>query len=368
MSIEPGYIPYLITGIFCMIIIGIMCVIIINSYFKSKNKPIFFYIICFVLLELWAVLTTFYPIMGSPSEAALLVKIAITSSYVGFYSLLIFLELINFDKISAIRTVFFAIILNTFITIEIILPEVVTTDYNLGFGYLPRRNVLLLILQAIILLGIGIEYILTGYRLKNVSDTSAQRLQANMIMIGPAIGIFGVVFLQFIRMIYNYPGWLLLFVSVGMVVSGIGFIKDPSVALFLPFKVYNLMVINSAGINIFSQNFDPNKEVDDILVSSMISAITNFMEEALGVQSQLKAIIFGDRYVLLDLRKNFGVFIEAKSSSTILKVALEKFTDYFESEFSEYLIQPAKEINVFKTAINGIKDHFGFLPGIWKSN
>ncbi len=367
MSNGNLYPLYLITGIFAITIIAIMCMIVLHCFIKSKNRHIIFYIVFFALLDFWAISTTFYPIMGSASEATTLGLLAVTASYIAFYSLFIFIELINFDKISVLRALFFGCTLNSFILLMIVAPtSMVEFIYNPNIGYLPRPSPILTILQAIILLGIGLEYILTGYRLTKVSETPAQKLQANMIMIGPAIGVLGVVFLPIIRsLIFDYPGYLLLFVSIGMVVAGIGFVKDPNVALFLPFKVYNLMVINSAGTNIFSQNFDATKEVDDVLVSSMISAITNFMEEALGA-SQLKAIIFGDRYVLLDLRKTFGVFIEAKTSSQILKVALGKFADYFESEFSKYLDETTRDVTIFKSALKGVKDHFGFLPGAWK--
>ena len=106
MPIEAPYIPYLITGIFAMTIIAIVSIIVIHSYIKSKNHTILFYIGFFLLLEFWAIGTTFYPIMGSVEAATVLGMYAITASYIGFYFLLIFLELINFDRISVSRAVF----------------------------------------------------------------------------------------------------------------------------------------------------------------------------------------------------------------------------------------------------------------------
>ena len=134
------------------------------------------------------------------------------------------------------------------------------------------------------------------------------------------------------------------------------------------FRVYNLMVINKAGINIYAKNFGGSEELNEVLISGMITGITAFMEEALGVKSQLKAIIFGDRYVLLDLREKFGVFIDSETASKTLKIALEKFADYFDSEFSEYLNKSSKNVNVYKSAIAGVEKYFGFLPGAWKSH
>ncbi len=369
MQFGSLFIPYLISGIISMVIIIIVCITLIHSYIKSKNSTTIFYIFFFMMLGVWAFTTTFFPSMDTIDSALLLQIIGIISIYFGFYSLFIFLELINYDKINVVRAVLFASVIIIFLIVIIIAPPLlIQYDYLPNFGYANKTVFLITVLQGILLIGIGIEFFLTALRLKKIAETPAQKQQALWFMAGPAIGIFGGALAPIFRLIINFPGLLLLFASIGMALSGLAFIKDPNVAFFLPFRVYNLMVINTVGINIFHQKFSGSKEVNEVLVSGMITGISSFMEEALGVKSQLRAIIFGDRYVLLDLREKFGAFIDSESASKTLKIALEKFADYFESKFSEYLNKSSKNVNVYKSAIAGVEKYFGFLPGSWKSH
>lgn len=112
--------------------------------------------------------------------------------------------------------------------------------------------------------------------------------------------------------------------------------------------------------------FDPSKGVNELLISGMISAISSFMCEALGIKSQLKEINTGDHYILLDLRDKIGVFIVTNTSSRTLKIALEKFTNFFETEFAKYLEKKVVDLDDFKTAASAVEKYFGFLPGAWK--
>ncbi|MFX0134818.1 MAG: hypothetical protein ACFFDN_14345 [Candidatus Hodarchaeota archaeon] len=369
MPFGSSYISYLISGIISIVIIIIVCITLIHSYIKSKNSSTIFYIFFFVMLGVWAFGTTFYPIMDTIDSAFLFQITGVIFVYFGFYSLFIFLELINYDKINVVRAVLFASVIIIFLVLIAVASSLlIKYEYLLNFGFTNKPSYLASILQGILLIGIGIEYVYTAYRLKKIAETPAQKQQAIWFMAGPAIGIFGVALIPIFRLIIDFPGFLLLFSSIGMALSGMAFIKDPNVAFFLPFRVYNLMVIDTAGINIFHQKFGGYKDVNEVLVSGMITGITSFMEEALGVKSQLRAIIFGDRYVLLDLREKFGVFIDSETASKTLKIALEKFADYFESEFSEHLNKSTKNINVYKSAINGVEKYFGFLPGAWKSH
>ena len=186
-------------------------------------------------------------------------------------------------------------------------------------------------------------------------------------MIGVVIGVFGNIFVSIIRWIINIPALMLLVAAIGMVLVGSAYVREPDVAFVLPFEVENLMVINSSGINLFTKIFDPSKKLEEGLISGMISGIRAFMEEAFGIKSQMKEIIFGDHHILLDLREKMGAFIVSNTSSGTLKIALNKFTDFFESEFSDYL-DGSVEMSVFDTADKVVEKYFGFLPGAWKTN
>ncbi|NVM01943.1 MAG: hypothetical protein HWN67_06385 [Candidatus Helarchaeota archaeon] len=367
MPIGSAYIAHLIIGIFATILLSIVFFILIYSYIKSKNTSTLYFASFFALNVFWAFGSTFYPILEATYAYALAVA-AISSCYLGFYAIFLFLELINYDNVDKKRAVFFACAVSGTIFLMIINPffNYLKLEEIPNFGYLTRPSTLFSIFQAVILLGIGLEYFITAYRVKKVAVTPAQKDQATLFMAGVSIGVFGNILVSIIRWIINFPALMLLTVVVSMILVGMAYIREPEVAFVLPFEVESLMVINASGINLFTKIFDPSKKLEEGLISGMISGIRAFMEEAFGIKSQMKEIIFGDHHILLDLREKMGAFIVSNTSSGTLKIALNKFTDFFESEFSEYL-EGSVEMSVFKPADKAVEKYFGFLPGAWKS-
>ncbi len=368
MPIGSTFYPHLIIGIIAVIIMTIIIIILIHSYFKSRNSSTLIFASYFALANFWAIGSTFYPIFEPRIAAYSFAVVAITSSYLGFYALFLFLEIINYDKINMPRAIFFACAVSWTIVLMIINPfySYLRLEDIQNFGYLTRPSTLFSIIQAIILLGIGLEYIITAYRVRKVAVTSAQKDQAIWFIVGAVFGVFGNIIASIVRMIIFFPALMLLVSGISVALQGMAYVKDPDVAFVLPFEVESLMVINASGINLFTKIFDPSKKLDEGLISGMISGIRAFMEEAFGIKSQMKEIIFGDHHILLDLRESMGAFIVSNTSSGTLKIALNKFTDFFESEFSNYL-EGSVEMSVFKPADEAVEKYFGFLPGGWKS-
>jgi hypothetical protein len=277
------------------------------------------------------------------------------------------------------RAIFFATLVSVTIVLMMFNPysSYLRIEYINEFGYLTRPSTLFSILQAIILLGIGFEYIITAYRVKKVAVTPAQKNQAIWFIVGAICGVFGNIIASILRGRYrkgcrygsNYKTrlFLRLVSAVSMVLQGMAFTKDPDVAFVLPFEVQSLMVLNNYGMNLYTRIFDSKLDVDENLTSSMISAITLFMQEALGIKSELEEIIFRSRHILLDIREKIWVFIVANLASKTLKIALKKFTDYFVSKFSKFLEDPVINYENFKPAMKGVEKYFGFLPGDWKT-
>ncbi|MDD1777961.1 MAG: hypothetical protein LUQ65_07300 [Candidatus Helarchaeota archaeon] len=365
MALEPDYVVYLISGIFALMIILIAGVILVRSFFKSKNRVLLYFIAFFLLGVAWIIGSTLYPILELNLSEVIFV-LAVSSVYIGFFSLFLFLELISSDKINLLRTVFFAsLVCISIFEVIISMGKGVLLEYIPNFGYYATSDIIALLLQAILLLGIIIEFIVVSYKVLKVANTKAEKYQAMYLMIGAIICIMGAMITPVLRFFIDFRGFLLLFASIGAAFSGIGLSKNPDVVFVLPFKVQNLLVINASGICLFSEKFYETSGIDDVLVSGMISAITSFMNETFGAKSQLREIIFGDMHVLLDLRKKIGVILVSDASSQVLKDALSKFTDYFESTFSE--VPEPIDVTKFSSAAEGVRKFFKFLPGPWKT-
>ncbi|NHI91411.1 MAG: hypothetical protein EAX96_02840 [Candidatus Lokiarchaeota archaeon] len=321
----------------------------------------------FIFAAFWAFGTTIFPIFPY-FYARLILDIAVIVSYIGFFILFLSLELMNFAKINVIRTVFFSSIISITTVLIIIDPNYLLTTYLSDFGgYVGRPSILFSVLQLVIVAGISTEYVFTAFRIKKIAETSVQKQQVILFILGISIGLYGMIIASLIRWIINFPALMLLIGAIGMFIMGIGFIRDPDIAFALPFKVQSLTVINTAGANLFTKKFHQSKNISEDLLSGAISGISLLMQELLGVITSLKEVVFGDRIIILDIRKEFGVFIIAQQSSTTLKIALNNFTNHFEQEFSDHLSR-SFDLAVFQDANKYVEKYFGFLPGAWKTN
>ncbi|TFF89097.1 MAG: hypothetical protein EU549_01780 [Promethearchaeota archaeon] len=370
MSFGIYYIYYLISGIISIILLSLVCIILIRSYLKSKNTSTLYFIISFILIDFWSIVTTIYPIL--PYDYALIVSnTAISLVYLGFYSLFLFLETINFKSINVYRATFFSVLITIAITL-VLTRYGGTLEYVPNFGYIQTPGLIMVLIQGMMLAGILILFLYTIIRIRRLAGNPDEQFQANFFTLGVIIMVFGGLFSQPIRILFqnifavDFRGFLILFISIGAVFTAIAYLKNPDVAFNLPFKVRYLMVLSRAGICFYSIAFEESEEINDVLVSGMISGITGFMVEALGIKTQLKEIVFGDKHIILDLREKIGVFIISDSSSKMLKKALRTFTDYFESNFSEHL--DSNNIDHFSPAEEGVKKYFKFLMGKWKLN
>ncbi len=367
MTFSISYLIYIITGIIStslIMFIGIF--LIVKSYSKTKNTTTLLFSSSFLMLGFWSFGSTLFPILPE-NYAVLLIDVSVISCYIALYALFLSLELINYDKVSLYRAVTFACVISVTSVFIIYDPSYLQVEYLIDFGgYSSRPSTLFSILQLIIVVGISTEFMITAFRIRKVAETPAQKQQANTFIIGAIVGLYGMIPASIIRWIINFPALMLLVASIGIVILGFAFQKDSNVAFVLPFRVQNLIVITAGGVNLFSRSSHSSENISEDLISGAISAISLLMQEALGTISNLEEVRFGDRYILLEVRENFVVFIIAYSTSTTLKIALKKFASYFDNKFKNTL-NSVVDLKFYEQAEEGVVKYFGFLPGAWKS-
>ena len=203
MAIELMYIPFLISGIFCLVITSVILVLFFKNYLKSKNTSTILFIGFIILFIGWIVGSCIYPPLEK-GTSSIICAISLVSSYIGFFCVFLFLEFINYDKVNVITTTFFAIIV-TLLLYSLIF-EVMNDQllvYVSNFGYYPEAQTgfLSIIFQSVLILSIGIHFFITLIRVARLATTPEEKLQARLLFIGLIIMIGGVLINPLLKLI-----------------------------------------------------------------------------------------------------------------------------------------------------------------------
>ena len=175
MALGSEYVLYLIIGIIAIaILLTTSIIIIFRVYFRSRNKTLLYIVYFFVFLTIWAIGSTLFPILPEPLARAISIVNPI-SAYLGFFCLYLFVESINIDKPSTIKTLFFACTISITAALMIYDPAYLELVYIIDFGYYVRPSTLCYILQAIILIGVGIVFFGNASKIRKITNPIQKR-------------------------------------------------------------------------------------------------------------------------------------------------------------------------------------------------
>ena len=174
----------------------------------------------------------------------------------------------------------------------------------------------------------------------------------------PIVYILGAVF----GGIFSYLNYL--FVSIGLLFCIVAFAKEPKLSGILPFRVFNLTIIDAiSGNSVFSHDWDKKEGLmNDTLFSSLLQAISAILNEAIR-KGNVREISLDEAVIILKRSKKYPVayvLIASKSSKT-LRHALDSFTDNFDTRFSKYF-SDMSNLEVFLPAYEIIHESFPFVP------
>jgi len=160
------------------------------------------------------------------------------------------------------------------------------------------------------------------------------------------------------------PGLDAIVFSIGGFICMCVFIIHPKLAFVLPYKVHNLMIMQTqAGIPIYSYQWDKEGEVtDNFLFTGVLYAIRGLFDEALN-KGQIKEIHL-DKAILLikydSAQALMFVLVTSKSSKT-LQTALTNFALKFIQTYRQEL-KNYTDIGQFTQADQIIQEIFSFVP------
>ncbi len=94
----------------------------------------------------------------------------------------------------------------------------------------------------------------------------------------------------------------------------------------IPIVLYLLLVIDEGGLPLYSHKFTETKEMDDLLVSGLITAIINFSSEVLGKGVEtLRSINHEGRAVIIEQQENIMAVLVADNETFVCRLKVRKF-------------------------------------------
>ncbi|HEY0087234.1 MAG TPA: hypothetical protein VGB37_00225 [Candidatus Lokiarchaeia archaeon] len=336
-----------------------------SKYRKDKILATLIFNLFFINILIWAICATFYPFMPTKGLAVLFYCIGVFCSYVGFFNLFLFSNLVRSGSISLKLAIFFSFLLGIILML-LISGENLFYEMNFykNFGFYGKALFIFLIIQFTFILTVGILFINACFQMVRKSKIKKQKFQTKLIFIGSLIGIPGAIVSIVLVEVIFIPSLVLLICSIGLLVFAFGYLQNTQLAYLVPFQCYRIIILKKSGLNCYAKNFEEEQKIDDILISGAISAISSIMESALGFKSELKEIKLMNAVIILDLREDFSGILIANRFSVVLKNALKSFGDQFQEKYfplvktSDECLDESEQENVDKLLHN----IFSFVP------
>ncbi|MHA1298041.1 MAG: hypothetical protein ACTSO9_01200 [Candidatus Helarchaeota archaeon] len=158
------------------------------------------------------------------------------------------------------------------------------------------------------------------------------------------------------------PGIYALFLAVGALICAIIMMYQPKLAYILTFKVYRLIVFETAGgLPLFIHNWSKiDEKIDSMIFSEMIHAMNKYTE--ISMQRNIREIHLDKAILIVQRNKEYSVVcvLIASKSSQFLRDSIRSFLRNFIRDFSPYFSDPSNQNN-FLPAEKMISKYFPFV-------
>ena len=187
-----------------------------------------------------------------------------------------------------------------------------------------------------------------------------------------ALFFFAFIILEIIAILELTEHWVdweipnAIFFTVAFLYIALIYLIFPYYVYLVPYDVYNLILINSSGLVIYSCRLGQEEpESSALLMGGVVSGLEQFLRSFFNTQNRLKRIDMEDKTLLMESYSNLSIMAIVQKSSYILKNAmsqlvkevLQKFPE-LEQDKSQVVIDTEKT-----TVINQIIARvFPFIP------
>lgn len=126
-----------------------------------------------------------------------------------------------------------------------------------------------------------------------------------------------------------------IFLILGVFLMWKAYARSRRIAFLQPQRIYKLIVVNNAGLPVYSYNFlKSSKQIDESLVSGGVSAVSSMLGEVLGA-SGIQSISFESHKMMIRTYPKFNAILFAERESSFLRGALADFSAQFNTYYGE---------------------------------
>ncbi len=339
---------------------------LLRSYARIRMKASLFLALGIISGTIWAICSTVYPSMLDVDLATLLYIIGVIASYSMVSLVFVFVELINRDNVRSSQSYFNGALVGAIVFLLVMRlgpPLGFEMPFVTGFGYYARAQLPFLIIQLLVILNVAFGFTTTVLQMRRAADTTNRHRQTQTLLVGSSIAFYGAIIALVLVEVVFIPSTVLLVTAIGFSIVAISFGRDPEVAYFLPYDVSILVVLSDSGIPLFTHRFS-KIELNEVMFSGAISAISLLMKESLKSREAIKMIQMENHSLVLDLRANIGAFVITNRGGPVLQTGVSAFLTAFSDRFSEKLqSHQINDLNVFIPADELVRKYLGFLRG-----
>ncbi len=269
--------------------------ILIRSYLRNRLQISIYLALANIFLAIWAINSTIYPSVQDIDLACNIYEIGVISSYLGIYSVFVFVERAKKGSVSVTKSLIYGMLLGAiaFLLLARVPPP---NGYIMNsipdFGYYAAAQVPFLILQLVFMLSVAIMFTHMVYEiLKHAGEQ--HRKQAILLLIGSIIAFYGAIIAIVLVEMFFVPSMILLVVAIGIFIIAIAFTKDPRIAYKLPYDVTLLGILDQSGVPIYTHKFK-DVDINESVFTGALSTITTLMKHALGTKESIDLVEAGD--------------------------------------------------------------------------
>ena len=207
-----------------------------------------------------------------------------------------------------------------------------------------------------------------SYRSNKESVLLFQGISLTIIAFGFLVGYIGGDIIK----AQNFLDYGDIIKIVGMIIFIIIYIVRIDFIYRLPVNVYFIMAFNNIGLNVLNtRTYNPDKKkaniseektiINETLLSSLITAISNLLSESLGSKKPLQRIVAEDRTIVLDSGPLATCAVLCDRPTFFLVRSLKNLRKDIEKRFKEELANQVVLKSDYQNANELIEKNFPFL-------
>ena len=145
---------------------------------------------------------------------------------------------------------------------------------------------------------------------------------------------------------------------IGVFVLFINYLSNLDYLYRLPFPIHQIIAYNSSGLSIYSRSVYTKGlktiEIEEMLFSGLISAISNAIKETLGTTTELRYIDATNKHILLQMYKGLTIVIVADNKSKLLMESIKTVNSLVSDELRSKLEKDLVNLNEITNTFDSI--------------